>query len=144
MKKANILFNVVLIIAAAYFFIESLSFPDGADLGGIGPAFFPQMMLLLLIGFCLIDIVNSIRKKSDSRFFEGSSRTNIISISVVLGSMLAMIFLLGKMPFILIAAAMILCQCLILKLKLIPSLLTSIILSVSIYLIFVKGFSVLL
>lgn len=144
MKKANVLFDVILIMAAVYFFMETLSFPDGDELGGIGPAFFPQLMLLLLVGFCLIDIVSSIRKKSDSRFFEGSSRTNIISITVVLGSMLAMIFLLGKMPFIPIAAAMILCQCLILKLKLIPSLLTSVILSVSIYLIFVKGFSVLL
>lgn len=144
MKMANILFNVFLIAIAAYFFKETLSFPEGADIGGIGPAFFPQTMLILVIVFAVYNLGAAVITKEKGRFFEGVTRANGISFCVVIGSMLLMIFFLGLLPFILIASIMLFIQCYFLKIKLIPSVITSIVLSVSVYLIFVKGFSVLL
>ncbi|WP_413305925.1 tripartite tricarboxylate transporter TctB family protein [Bacillus sp. 1P10SD] len=144
MKIANMIFHVILIAVSLFFFKESLSFPKGDGLGGLSPAFFPQLMLILVIVFSAYDLIVSFLKKENARFFEGVTGKMAVSFGVVFGSMLLMIFLLGKLPFILIAAVMLFIQCMILKLKLGTSLVTSVVLSVSIYLIFVKGFNVLL
>jgi hypothetical protein len=144
MKKANVLFDVVVMVISGFFFYKTLSFPEGPGQGGIGPAFFPQIILGSLILFSAYDLIQALFKKEISRFFEGVTRHNAISFIVVVAMMMLMIFFLGKLPFILIASVMIFVQCLILKMKVLSSLLTSVILSVSVYLIFVKGFSVLL
>lgn len=144
MKMANILFNVFLILIATFFFKETFSFPEGSDIGGIGPAFFPQTMLILVIVFAVYNLVEAVISKGREKFFEGITRVNAVTFSVVIGSMLLMIFFLGSLPFILIASVMLFIQCYFLKLKLITSVITSLVLSVSVYLIFVKGFSVLL
>lgn len=144
MKMANILFNVILIVIAAFFFKETFSFPEGSDIGGIGPAFFPQTMLILVIIFAVYNLAEAVISIGREKFFEGITRVNAVTFCVVIGSMLLMIFFLGSLPFILIASVMLFIQCYFLKLKLITSVITSLVLSVSVYLIFVKGFSVLL
>lgn len=144
MKMANILFNVFLIVIAAFFFQETFAFPKGSDTGGIGPAFFPQTMLILVIIFAVYNLAEAIISKAREKFFEDITRVNVVTFCVVIGSMLLMIFFLGSLPFILIASVMLFIQCYFLKLKLITSVITALVLSVSVYLIFVKGFSVLL
>ncbi|MBB6454582.1 hypothetical protein HNQ94_003071 [Salirhabdus euzebyi] len=148
MKKANVLFDIVVITISLFFFSKTFSFPEGIGQGGIGPAFFPKIILVTIIFFCLIDILKVILlnkvQEEGRHFFEGITRHHAISFCVVVGSMILMIFFLGKLPFILISIIMLFIQFIVLKLKVLTSLVTAVILSISVYLIFVKGFSVLL
>lgn len=144
MKQANVLFNSMVMIISGFFFYKTLSFPEGPGQGGIGPAFFPQIILISIILFCAYDLIKVLIVKLNESLFEGVTRQHVISFCVVFMSMLLMIFFFGKLPFILIATIMIFIQCMILKMKMLTSLITSLALSVSVYLIFVKGFSVLL
>ncbi|ERN51819.1 tripartite tricarboxylate transporter TctB family protein [Alkalihalophilus marmarensis] len=142
MKKANVVFNAILILLSGFFFYQSLSFPSGA--GGVGPAFFPRIMLVSIILICTYNLIVTLINHTNEPFFKDIDKNKGIAFCVVVGSMAVMIFLLGKLPFILIASTMLFIQCIIMRLKILTSVLTASILSVSVYLIFVKGFNVLL
>jgi putative tricarboxylic transport membrane protein len=63
----EIIFHVILIIASGLFFKESFVISTGRSADPIGPAGFPQTILVIIIVLLLISLFNAIRKVKSSK-----------------------------------------------------------------------------
>jgi uncharacterized membrane protein YwaF len=66
MKKAEIIFGAASILFASLFFVLSGSFP-AARAPDVGMAFYPRILVILIIILSVIIILHGVRKKTGSR-----------------------------------------------------------------------------
>lgn len=144
MKILHMATSLIIMLTAGYFFIVSLSFPPGMGGGVPGPAFFPQLILILVILLSIIYLVQVIREKDPGPIFTELERSKLLTLLIISIAILIFVFFLGKISFFILAPGFLLLICLILRLHWRTSLLTTIILCLMVYLIFMKGFKVII
>lgn|SRR5699024_1590972 len=144
MKKINIIFDFIIISLSIFFFTKSFSFPNKG--GGLesDSALFPQLVLIAVVVFVLIDIGSIIVDKNKNDFFSKYEKAHLVQLILFVLTMVLFVFLLKKLPFILLAVSIIFIQCLVLRVKFINSIIIAVSLSVSVYFLFVHGLNVIL
>jgi len=92
----------------------------------------------------LIDIGSIIVDKNKNDFFSKYEKAHLVQLILFVLTMVLFVFLLKKLPFILLAVSIIFIQCLVLRVKFINSIIITVSLSVSVYFLFVHGLNVIL
>lgn len=144
MKKANLIFNLIVLIASAYFFSLTFSFPTRFGIEDSGPALFPRVSLGILIILLLLDTFIIVKKKNDEPLFTKEERTKIGRLGLFILTIFFFVFFLGKVNFILLAMISLFILCIILRLNLISSIVTSVCLSLFIHFVFIEGLNIIL
>src|SRR5699024_10660301 len=144
MKKINIILDFIIMGLSIFFFNRSFSFADIWEVLANNSGLFPQLILIAIVIFVLIDIVSIIADKNKQYFFSEFEKAHLIKFFLFILTMILFVFLLKKVPFILLAIGVVFIQCLVLRVKLINSIIISVSLSVSVYFLFVHGLNVIL
>lgn len=144
MRKVNIIFDAIVLISAIFLFYISFSLPEGSGSPGSNPAIYPQIVLLLIIAFSVIDIMKIVAQKNKEAFLQAVERKNVKNVVIITLLIALFIFLFKKVPFIVLATVIIFIQCLVLKQKWGTALIIAVVLSVSVYSLFVYGLNVIL
>ena len=139
MRTSNTAIGLVLIVFACAVLINVQSFPK-LDNGYPGPALFPEVLSALFI-FCGIGLViQGIRKREKVLKFDlgNVSLAGWINIVFVLGAVACYIFLAEYVGFLIFSFVILMILMKWLKVKILPSLVMSIIVTLSIYILFAK------
>jgi putative tricarboxylic transport membrane protein len=139
MRLSNTAIGLLLILFACAVLVHVQSFPK-LDNGYPGPALFPQVLSVLFI-FCGIGLaIQGIRNRErllnidlgDLTFAGG------VNIAFVLGAILSYIFLVEFLGFLIFSFAMLMALMKWFNVKLLPSLMMSVVVTLAIYLLFAK------
>ncbi|MCR6106065.1 tripartite tricarboxylate transporter TctB family protein [Salipaludibacillus agaradhaerens] len=140
-KTANIVMCSVVLIMCSWLFLQTFEFAQGAS-GAMSPAYFPRMILIVILVTAVLELVASVRLRVvDSFLFDWTKGVKLILFIAV---MTLFISLLGVIPFMINASLALFSLGLVLRLPLVPSLVTAISLSVTTYYIFTAGFNIIL
>ncbi|WP_339226877.1 tripartite tricarboxylate transporter TctB family protein [Oceanobacillus sp. FSL K6-2867] len=143
MRAANLMFSIAIIGICGFLFSETYQFTTMFAQDGIGPAFFPRVILALIIITQLFELVKSFRLEN-SPMVPKSMWPNSIRLVIFIAVVILFISLLGVVPFIINASISLFLLCLILRLPFFPSVLASVGLSVVVYIIFKEGFNIMI
>ena len=139
MRVSNTAIGLLLIIFACAVLVHVQSFPK-LDNGYPGPALFPEVLSTLFI-FCGIGLViQGIRNRERLLKYDlGTvSLAGWLNIAFVLGTIVCYIFLAEYVGFLFFSFAIMMILMKWLKVNLLPSLVMSIIVTLTIYLLFAK------
>ena len=139
MRVSNTAIGLLLIIFASAVLVHVQSFPK-LDEGYPGPALFPEVLAVLFI-FCGIGlIIQGIRNREKVLKFDLGTitLTGWINIAFVLGTVVCYIFLAEYVGFLIFSFVILMILMKWLKVKLLPSLVMSIVVTLGIYLLFAK------
>jgi putative tricarboxylic transport membrane protein len=139
MRTSNTAIGVVLIIFACAVLIHVQGFPKLGN-GYPGPALFPEVLAVLFI-FCGIGlIIQGVRQREKILKFDmgNISLTGWLNIIFVLGTVLCYIFLTEYIGFLIFSFVILVILMKWLKVKMLPSLAMSIVVTLSIYILFAK------
>lgn len=152
-KIRDLLAGALMLGLGLILFITSFSIPAGASLG-LGPSFMPRLMsgVLVLFGILIcLDGVRTIRLEKEESNIRENMQGDYKSVLLTLVFLLAYILLMKPVGFVLATTGYIAAQILLFSRKMnitkqmkIKYLILSGVSSVVIYLIFTKGFSLLL
>lgn len=152
-------FHIVLIGLVGYFLMESFSIRGSAAGGNLSPAFFPKAICVLLIILLLLSLVRvvieGISSKEPEQPREVSFGVSVIAWLVVLALLILYAFLLEPLGYVITTALLIFCMVSTLvllnkqdqkaSLKGVAGLAGfSILTSLAIFILFSKGFSIIL
>jgi putative tricarboxylic transport membrane protein len=139
MRVSNTAIGLVLIIFASAVLIHVQGFPS-LDNGYPGPALFPEVLAVLFI-FCGIGlIIRGVRQREKILKFDLGNITlaGWLNIAFVLGTVLCYILFAEYVGFLIFSFVILMILMKWLKVKMLPSLVTSIIVTLSIYILFAK------
>ncbi|NGP45755.1 tripartite tricarboxylate transporter TctB family protein [Bacillaceae bacterium SIJ1] len=143
MRTANICFDLILLIVCGWLFWLTFSFTTLFTQDGIGPSYFPRLILIVLMMTTLVDLFKSffIEKK---RFLPPEAKSLVVRL-ILFSSVIALfITLMEGIPFIINASVSLFLLSLIINISVLPAIITSVALSVTVYFIFTAGFNVIL
>ncbi|WP_172118071.1 tripartite tricarboxylate transporter TctB family protein [Halomonas hibernica] len=164
---AEATFHIVLIGLVGYFLMESYSIRGSAAGGSLSPAFFPKAICVFLIVMLLVSLLTTIITSAAPRISEGPSDEDIaapqkgslvvsvIAWTAVLGLLVLYAFLLEPLGYVITTALMIFSMVSVLVMlnkqerKVTPKGVAglagfSIVTSLAIFMLFTKGFSIIL
>lgn len=139
MKVSDTAIGLFLIIFAGAVLIHVQGFPQ-LDNGYPGPALFPEVLSVLFI-FCGIGlIIQGVRKRQKILKFDLSSISSggWLNIIFVLGTVLCYIFFAEFLGFLIFSFVILVVLMKWLKVKTLPSLIMSVVVTLGIYLLFSK------
>ena len=139
MRTSNTFIGLLLIIFASAVLIHVQSFPK-LNNGYPGPALFPEVLSVLFI-FCGVGLViQGIRRREKVLKFDLGNVTAAgwINIFFVLGTVFCYIFFAEYIGFLIFSFVILMILMKWLKVKILPSLIMSIIVTLSIYILFAK------
>ncbi len=143
MKRAELWFSSCLLLVSIGFFLMSFQLDAFSNISGVGPALFPRGIALMLICLSAIDIWGVIRNKPAS-VSKGNKEVVKLQIFFVITIIIA-IFLINILGMLLtLALFLIVGLHYFEKLLWSKSLIISAVLTLGIYLIFVKCFDIIL
>ncbi|PRY65266.1 tripartite tricarboxylate transporter TctB family protein [Vreelandella songnenensis] len=152
-------FHIVLIGLVGYFLMESYSIRGSAAGGSLSPAFFPKAICVFLIVLLLLSlvrvIIEGVSSKDADEVRESSFRVSVIAWVTVLALLILYAFLLEPLGYVVTTALLIFCMVSTLvllnkqeqkaSLKGVAGLAGfSILTSLAIFILFSKGFSIIL
>jgi len=143
MRAANIMFSFVMIAICGFLYWETYNFTTMFTQDKIGTAFFPRIILALIIITQLIELIKSF-KLENSPILPRSMWPISIRLLIFIAVVVLFISLLGVVPFVVNASISLFLLCLILRLPFVPSVLVSVGLSVVVYFIFREGFNIMI
>ncbi len=143
MRAANISVNIIIIAICAWLFWQTYHFSTTFAQDGIGPAYFPRIILIIIIGTALIELIRSF-KLEKGPIIPKDKRKIALRMALFIAVIAMFILMLEAIPFILAASISLFLISMILKLSFLPSLLTSVGLSVIVYYLFTAGFNIIL
>lgn len=144
MKKANVILDLIVLGLAIFFFYDSLSLPKGKGTPGSNPAIYPQIILISIIAFVILDLIKIIAEKNKEVFLQQLEKKNLKKLGLMTLSIAVLILLLTKVPFVVLSIGIVLIQCLLLKIKPVTAIITAVVLGVSVYSLFVFGLNIIL
>lgn len=144
MRRTNIIFNLLLLIASVYFFTLTFSFPTRFGIEDSGPALFPRVGLGILVLLLLLDTFAVLKKKNEESFFTQEEKSKLGRFGLFIGIIFVFVFLLGKIYFLFLSMVVLFLLCLIVKVKWTSSIVTSVLLSLLIYFVFIKGLNIII
>ena len=139
MRTSNTVIGLLLIIFACAVLIHVQSFPK-LDNGYPGPALFPEVLSVLFI-FCGAGlIIQGLRRREKVLNFDlgNISAAGWINMGFVLGAVACYIFLAEYAGFLIFSFVILMILMKWLKVKILPSLVMSAVVTVAIYLLFAK------
>jgi putative tricarboxylic transport membrane protein len=139
MRTSNTVIGVLLIIFASIVLIHVQSFPT-LENGYPGPALFPEVLCVLFI-FCGVGLViQGIRRREKVLKFDLGTITlaGWINIVFVLGAVVCYIFLAEYLGFLIFSFVILMILMKWLKVKTLPSLAMSVVVTLAIYMLFAK------
>jgi putative tricarboxylic transport membrane protein len=139
MKVSDTAIGLFLIVFACAVLIHVQGFPQ-LDNGYPGPALFPEVLSILFI-FCGIGlIIQGVRKREKILKFDLSSISSggWLNIVFVLGTVLCYIFFAEFLGFLIFSFVILMILMKWLKVKTLPSLIMSVVVTLGIYLLFSK------
>lgn len=143
MRLFHVTFGLMILAASLISYTMTLAFPPGTSVDP-GPAYFPRMVLSGTILLTLIYMVQTLKSKNRESIFTVLEKSNLRTLLLVVFVTIVFVLLFGKVPFMILAPLVFLALCKILRLSWMSAVLTALILSSAVYLIFTKGFRVLL
>lgn len=143
MRAANITVNTIIITVCTWLFWQTFHFSTTFAQDGVGPAYFPRIILVIIIGTALIELVRSFRLEKGP-IIPKNKRNIALRTGLFIAIIAIFIIMLEAVPFILAASISLFLIGMLLKLPLLPALLTSVGLSVSVYYLFTAGFNIIL
>ncbi|MFD1064465.1 tripartite tricarboxylate transporter TctB family protein [Oceanobacillus locisalsi] len=144
MKKANLIFNAILFVAIVYLFVLTFFFPTRFGIEDSGPAIFPRFALIGLSILLLIDTISTIRKNGNIPLFTQEEKKKLVRFMLLLATIFVFVLLLGKINFIILSLISLFIVSTIFKLKWMTSVMTSVVLTLFIYFVFVEGLNIVL
>ncbi|WP_208587731.1 tripartite tricarboxylate transporter TctB family protein [Gracilibacillus suaedae] len=144
MRITNVSFNLILLLICGLLYWQTYNFSTLFGSDGIGPAYFPRLIIILIMITNIIELFFSIKTKSSKRLFLIEHSRRVLELCLFIAVIAGFISLLGTLPFILIASISMFLLCMVLKLPLIPSILVSVGLSVVVHFVFIEGFNIML
>jgi len=139
MRVSNTAIGLVLVIFASAVLIHVQGFPS-LENGYPGPSLFPEVLAVLFI-FCGIGlIIQGVRRREKILKFDLGTITlaGWLNIAFVLGAVFCYIFLAEYLGFLIFSFVILMILMKWLKVKTLPSLVMSIIVTLSIYILFAK------
>ena len=139
MRVSNTAIGLLLIILACAVLVHVQSFPD-LDNGYPGPALFPEVLSILFI-FCGIGlVVQGVHNRENLLKFDLGAVTlaGWLNIAFVLGAVACYIFLAEYIGFLIFSFAILMTLMKWFRVKLLPSLVMSVAVTLAIYLLFAK------
>jgi putative tricarboxylic transport membrane protein len=139
MRVSNTAIGLVLIIFASAVLIHVQGFPS-LDNGYPGPALFPEVLAVLFI-FCGIGlIIQGVRRREKILKFDLGTMTltGWLNIAFVLATVLCYILFAEYVGFLIFSFVILMILMKWLKVKMLPSLVMSVIVTFSIYILFAK------
>ncbi|PTM59329.1 tripartite tricarboxylate transporter TctB family protein [Desmospora activa] len=143
-KPLSLLFNAGMVLVAVYLFTLTSQFPSPSNPNIPGPAYFPRLMLGLLVILLIADGIRTLLQRRMGPFFSDEEKKGLKKWLYIIGVVLLFVFTLGRLPFLPVMAVVIFAMCKLLQLNWKGSILTTVILSLLVYLIFIKGFHVMI
>ncbi|MCG1010649.1 tripartite tricarboxylate transporter TctB family protein [Salinicoccus sp. ID82-1] len=140
MKNLRIIVSTFLLITFSFLFWQTFQFKTSFASQGVGPAFFPRVTLLILIVLNVIEIASAVKYDSKGESRKLINKQLLLFVAVIL----LFVGLFSNFPFLIVSIVTLFLMSIILKLKLIPSLLFSVAISLTVYLIFTEGFNIIL
>jgi putative tricarboxylic transport membrane protein len=139
MRVSNTAIGLVLVIFASAVLIHVQGFPS-LENGYPGPSLFPEVLAVLFI-FCGIGlIIQGIRQHEKILKFDLGNITlaGWLNIAFVLGTVFCYIFFAEYLGFLIFSFVILMILMKWLKVKMLPSLVMSIVVTLSIYILFAK------
>ncbi|MFC4023507.1 tripartite tricarboxylate transporter TctB family protein [Oceanobacillus longus] len=103
-RLANYLFTLSLILITIGYYLISINIKEGFDPSPIGPSYFPNLLSVILIIFCLISLFQTYRKKDKEKISLPNSKyvitTFIITVFFVLSWVYLGVFYLNLIIFL--------------------------------------------
>lgn len=139
MRMSNTAVGLLLILFACVVLVHVQSFPK-LDNGYPGPALFPQVLSVLIIGCGIGLAVQGIRRRERLWRLDPGTVTPAgwLNIAVVLGAVVCYIFLAERVGFLIFSFAMLMALMQWFKVKRLPGLAMSVAVTLAIYLLFAK------
>ena len=139
MRTSNTVIGVLLIIFACIVLIHVQSFPT-LENGYPGPALFPEVLCVLFIGCGIGLVIQGIRRREKVLKFDLGTITlaGWINIVFVLGAVVCYIFLAEYLGFLIFSFVILMILMKWLKVKTLPSLAMSVVVTLAIYMLFAK------
>ena len=139
MRTSNTVIGVLLIIFACIVLIHVQSFPT-LENGYPGPALFPEVLCVLFIGCGIGLVIQGIRRREKVLKFDLGTITlaGWINIVFVLGAVVCYIFLAEFLGFLIFSFVILMILMKWLKVKTLPSLAMSAVVTLAIYMLFAK------
>lgn len=142
-RTANIGINIFILAICGWLFWQTYNFSTTFAQDGMGPAYFPRIILIIIFITSLVELINSF-KINNAPIIPKSKRGIAIRLLLFILVLALFINLLGIIPFVLSASISLFFLSLILKLPYLPSALISVGLSVAVYFIFTTGFNIII
>jgi putative tricarboxylic transport membrane protein len=139
MRVSNTAIGLSLIVFACAVLIHVQGFPS-LDNGYPGPALFPEVLSVLFI-FCGIGlIIRGVRQREKILKFDLGNMTAAgwLNIAFVLGTVLCYILFAEYIGFLIFSFVILMILMKWLKVKILPSLIMSVVVTLSIYILFAK------
>ena len=143
MRTANIGLNSLILIICGLFYWQTFNFTTTFGQDGIGPAFFPRIILIIIMIASLSELIRSFALEKGP-LIPKEKRGLALRMIMFIVVIALYISVLGTVNFILASTVALLLISMIMKLRLLPSLFTSVGLSVAVFLIFSTGFNIIL
>lgn len=143
MRTANIGLNSLIIVICGLFYWQTFNYTTTFGQDGIGPAFFPRIILIIIMITSLIELIRSFSLEKSS-LIPKEKRGHALRMVLFIVVIALYISVLGTVNFILASSVALFFLSMMMKLRLLPSLITSVALSVVVYLIFSSGFNIIL
>ncbi|TSB48431.1 tripartite tricarboxylate transporter TctB family protein [Alkalicoccobacillus porphyridii] len=144
MKRTNLIFNISFIFGSVYLFFVTYTFPTRFGVEDSGPALFPRFALIALVVLLVLDSIMILKNNSDKPIFDQNEKKKLKSLVLFNIIIFLFIFLLGKVNFIFLSIVCLFILCKILKINWKSSIITSSVLSLFIYFVFVEGLNIIL
>lgn len=87
MRIANIIVSTMLLLLSLVFYLQTSDFPASLNAKDVGPAYYPQLIMALLAAFCILLIIQSIKKGGN-----GSPGTIAIPRNALWGILIAVTY----------------------------------------------------
>lgn len=142
--KEDIIAGLLFIAVGIAFLAMSWAFPPGSGDGVPGPAYFPILLSLLLIGLSVLMIAVGVARKTSFDFLDVRFRANLPVFLATLGLIAAYLALWHWVPFAVNTAVFLFLLGLVFRRRLIPNLGFSVLTTAIIYGLFGNVFHVML
>jgi putative tricarboxylic transport membrane protein len=139
--NSEIIFSLIMILVALFFFVFSLNFPPGTSDGVPGPKYFPMLLATMLFILSVVSIVVNYGKKENYFIWE-KIKSNFKPLLKVVVAFIVFVVMWKYIPFYISALIFLLILSHIFKLRMRTAILYSVVLTGLLFIMFTYGFGI--
>ena len=139
MKRYNLIFSIILIVIVVLIYQWSINFPENTPGSGLGPGFFPRILIIMMLFISIYLIATSIIKKKKEKSVSVGFNVNKLKKPILIVCLTILYTItLNYLGFLLDTIIYLIITSILFGNKYLQSLLFSIIFTFLVYLIFKK------